>query len=128
MKEWMDEDEAAEWTGVPPADLKKAVRRGDIPVLRIGNTVRISRSALIALAGRPSAEVSETIPLPVDRTPHAADAVSGVTAPGGLEWRTPLATADALKQPWPQRGGGSYIEHYPRAWAGTIHLAGTDIA
>jgi excisionase family DNA binding protein len=127
MNEWMTEEEAAEWLGVPLKDLNEAVSRAELPVLRIGNLVRLSRTALVTQAsGRAAKDTAPTVLLPVARAVAQVQVKDGrVAAPAVLHWRTSLTPAAAFEHHWPQRGGGSYVEQYPRAWSGTITLAGT---
>ncbi len=50
----MTVEEAAKWLRVRRTTCYEAVRRGDIPCIRLGRQIRISKSALIAWAeGKP---------------------------------------------------------------------------
>ena len=129
MNEWMTEDEAADWIGVPVRDLKEAVNPGELPVLRVGSSVRLSRTALVAHVGGNARNAVPILRLPLEPPAAVATIKDGrIPAPATLQWRSALTTAKPFEHHWPRRGGGSYVEQYPRAWSGNIILAGNDMS
>jgi excisionase family DNA binding protein len=124
-KEWMTEDVAAEWLGVSTKDLRGAISRGELPMLRIGSQLRLSRSALIARSGGPAGILPGTDHTPADNR-AARNGHGGLPAPAGLEWRQALTAAKPFEHRWPALGGFS-LEKYPRAWSGTVALGGAQL-
>jgi excisionase family DNA binding protein len=45
----MDLEEAAEYFGIDPAKLRRAFRRGKLPGIQVGNTVKLKRDSLMAM-------------------------------------------------------------------------------
>jgi excisionase family DNA binding protein len=128
--EWMSEGEAADWLGVPVRDVREAISRGELPALRLGRQVRLSRTALIAVAGgngdtQNLAAESANPAGPLGGQEPGKENTS-VPAPAELRWRQALAPSEPFEQGWPRQGGGSAPERYPHAWTGAITLAGTE--
>lgn len=127
MTEWMSEGEAADWLGVSLRDVREAISRGELPVLRLGRQVRLSRTALIAAAGGNSdAQVLAADLTNPARSPGSQqinEENTGIPAPAQLRWLQALAPAEPFEQGWPREGGGSAPERYPDAWTGAITLA-----
>lgn len=115
----MTVEEAAEWIRVSPADLAAAVASGEIPALRVAGQVRISRSQLIGTARSSTLEVPESA--------TGGSVVDGVPAPAGFTWLQDLQSAAGFDHRWPQRGGGGFVEHYPKAWAGLVDVTGAQV-
>jgi excisionase family DNA binding protein len=130
VDEWMSEGEVADWLRVPVRDVQEAIRRGELPVLRLGRHVRLSRAAVIAAAGGNSdtqnlaAESGSRAGLPECRETNEEN--TGIPAPAQLEWRQALSPSESFVHGWPREGGGSTPERYPDAWAGAITLAGSE--
>jgi hypothetical protein len=121
--EWLGEEEAAEWLGVPMAAVRSGVDSGDIPVLYVGGYRRISRTALIGLASRPAGNGSR----PSAATPSEAESegvLESLPPPEGFEWINELRQAEGFIHGWPQHGGGYSKESYPEAWEAEIKLKG----
>jgi excisionase family DNA binding protein len=53
LPELLTADEVAAWLGVSPWSAYDMARRGVLPVVRLGRLVRIQRTGLERLAGRP---------------------------------------------------------------------------
>lgn len=129
MKEWYTEQEAAEWMGVTPEELKQAIDRGELPVLRIGGQVRLSRTNLIALAGGATVAPSNG----VNAGPGSpADVADGrLASPSGLVWLDRLSPTQPFEHRWPATakgpGTGFWPENYAEAWSGRIQLGGNDM-
>jgi excisionase family DNA binding protein len=129
-EEWMSEGEAADWLGVSVRDVREAISRGALPVLRLGRQVRLSRTALIAAAGGNG----DTQNLPADSANPAGppggrdvnEGNIGIPAPAELRWRQVLVSSEPFEQGWPRKGGGSAPERYPYAWTGVIALVGSE--
>lgn len=131
--EWMTEDLAAEWLGVSVKEVRDAVGRGELPSLRIGGQVRLSRKALLALGGAGPIGGEESLDGRVASVESQVafraaqpNQSAGLPAPTGMEWRTPLGPAAAFEHRWPAQGGSS-VEPYPKAWSGAITLKGKDM-
>lgn len=79
--EWMDVEEAARLLGVDRTTVYDAVSRGDIPALRLGRTIRISRRALEELGhGVPDQQRPADTQDPVGRTGGRRSATSNRAA------------------------------------------------
>ena len=111
-KEWMTQAEAAEWLAVSEAEVREGVARGDLPALRLGTQVRLSRSALIGHASGAAAAITpEPLALPDGR----------LRAPAAFEWKKELTETAEFEHAWPD----GTREIYPRAWSGAVSIAKT---
>ena len=130
VEEWISEGEAANWLGVPIRAVQEAIKRGELPALRFGRQVRLSRTALIAAAGGNSDTQNLAAwsgsPAGPSGGRETDEEDTGVPAPAQLEWRQALAPSEPFEQGWPREGGGSAPERYPHSWAGAITLAGSE--
>jgi len=126
----MTQDEAAEWLAVSRKELREAVSRGELPILRIGAQIRLSRVALIARgSGITTADTTAAGPVAQPELQEAGSPRNGradLPTPAGLDWRTELTTTEPFEHRWPAQGGSS-LEKYPRAWAGTVTLGGVQM-
>lgn len=117
--EWLTEEGAAEWLGVPLEAVRAAVQNGDLPALAVAGHRRISRSALLALAARGNGSSASPAP-----AAEPAVALEELPVPAGLTWISELRPAAGFEHGWPQHGGGYYKEPYPEAWEADIKLTG----
>ena len=128
MSEWMTELEAAEWLGVPIDAVRQAIATGALSALRLGEHVRISRTATIDAVSVSSSSGSFGVSLGVRPTPAGAELLAGLPAPIGLEWRARPTPAQPFEHPWPRNtkkyGPGPSIEKYPVAWNAVVSLLG----
>ena len=129
MREWMTEVEAAEWLGVSPEQVRHGIQSGTIPALRLGDEVRLSRTATIAAMGVASAPTIISSPEAV--TLHAPDEPKrdGLPAPAGFAWVERLKKAPAFEHKWPRtrtsdNPATSVTEAYPTAWSGVVDVLG----
>ncbi len=113
--------EVAEWLRVRPSEVIAAIHAGEIPGLRLGGNIRISRNRLLSLA-----EESSAAPEP----PSAPATASGdrIPPPAGVVWLEDLNPSDAFSHGWPQKGGGTYDEPYTRGWKGRIAINRSEVA
>src|ERR1700694_4779569 len=86
--DWMDEDAAAVWLGVPVDDVREAIARGELPALVVGRHVRMHRQALIDLAQRPLGSAAR---LTAGVSGPAGD--GHLPLPGGAAWLDELEPA-----------------------------------
>jgi len=127
MEEWLTEQEAAEWIKVPVEDLHQAVSRGDLPVLKIGMQVRLSRTSLITHAGAAAIAPNPSAGTAARRTVDSDEGVDGrVVAPASLTWLDALTVGEPFEHHWPAKGG-SYAEQYPHSWAGRVRVESTEM-
>ncbi len=129
--EWLTEAQAAEWLGVTLKDVQEALRAGDLPGLRIGGQVRLSRSGLLAGAGvgsYPPGGGQPPVTPPVALTRANVERGACLPTPAGFEWLERLETGQSFAHRWPADAGSTNIEEYPKAWAGRIRLRGVEMA
>ena len=116
--EWMDEEETATWLRLPIEVVRAAIRNGDLPALRLGPHIRVSRVAAreLALSAGQDAR-SGARPAPVQ-----AGSPGSVPLTHASVWLEPLVPSTPFGHSWPRKGGGSVEEHYHTAWEGAIRL------
>jgi hypothetical protein len=123
--EWLSPSQAADWVGIPEADLVTSVLSGEVPALVVGPNIRISRSALLAHAASPVARV--TAPA-AHRGPDGAGtepAIAGLPRPMGLTWvADPTPIEGGFDYRWPQEAGGTQRTIFDPAWRGEIDING----
>jgi excisionase family DNA binding protein len=123
VTEWLDEAAVATWLGVPVSAVLTAVQAGEIPTLRVGGYVRISRDALLrraALEGcpmgpAPVATASGATPAPVPD--------GELPVPAGMAWLTDLSPTADFPYKWPD----GTLPLHSNALEGVISLYGEEM-
>src|SRR5579864_5394148 len=128
MEEWLTEQQAADWLSLTVDEVRVAIESGELPALRVGSRVRLSRTKLIELGGGVRALSANGGP--DNHLPGPAQD-GRLPAPRGLEWLDRLEPGEAFDYRWPARakgpGTGSYRERYTESWTGRIRLAGEEM-
>jgi excisionase family DNA binding protein len=126
--DWMSIEEAATWLGIPVDAVQEAIRSHSLPALAIGPYVRISRHALLALAGVANPPLAEAATMRSEGVPAMTTATHGVPKPQALDWIEPLAPMlNGFDYPWPKTGGGSTLEVFDQGWEGEVSLHGQEL-
>jgi excisionase family DNA binding protein len=131
-EEWLDIEQAATWLKVPVSAVSQAVSTGQIPAMKIGDYVRISRSALVAAASQAapaSAQAAIVATAPDALLSGAED--RKVPAPIGLIWERGPEEGQEFIYQWPRpndepRDDGA--EKYDPVWNATISVHGHEVS
>lgn len=128
--------QVAEGLDVPVSAVMAAIEAGQLPALRLGSHVRISRQALEKAATEPLPAVvadvipgaeEEMVPMADIDGSGASDTRPGIPRPERFEWIGEIQPADSFTYSWPQASGaepGASDEFYQRAWRAAINLNG----
>jgi|SRR5579863_2809622 len=124
-KDWLNEEETAEWLSVPLKTIQEALRTGSLPALHLGSQIRINRQVLLELASShtdlPSAMETEVI--------DASNGIQrGIPIPRGLRWFQEPVAAHPFEHNWPRRAEETEkkVEYYASSWQGKISLQGKE--
>lgn len=128
QEEWLDVEQAAVWLKLPVLVVSQAVATGQIPAIRLGDHIRISRSALLAAAGQ-STSLSAPTEAFAETSLQAQPALQhhGVPTPKGLIWEAEPEAGEGFTYHWPRPAddpeddGG---EEYTSVWNAAIALHG----
>lgn len=119
--EWMTVPEAADWLRVRASELMAAIQLGQIPGVRIGGNIRISRSRLLGFG-------DDAVTPPVQAAPGVEVKDERIAAPAGVTWLEDLKPNAPFTHGWPQKGGGTFDETYTRGWRGRLSINGSEVA
>src|SRR5712692_1469032 len=99
-KDWLNEEETAEWLSVPLKTVQEAIRTGKLPALRLASEIRINRQVLLELASGRIAPPSEGETEVID----ASESIqSAIVVPQGLKWIQEPVAALPFEYNWPKR-------------------------
>lgn len=115
VSEWLTIEETAGWLGVPVYAVTAAIAAGQIPVLRLAEHVRISKTSLLG-----SVSIYHTVAPPA---PSSGPATESLPQPKGLVWLSDLVAAESFSQRWPTKAGdAANISHFLEAWKAQLTL------
>ena len=136
FEDFLTPQQVAEGLDVPVSAVMAAIETGQLPALRLGSHVRISRQALQkaatetvpAIVADVALDAEEEIVPTVDLDGSgASDMWPGIPRPERFEWIGEIQPADSFTYSWPRASGtepGASDEFYERAWRASINLNG----
>lgn len=125
IKPWLTEDEAAAWLDVPVEAVRSAIRRGELPSLKVGGHVRINSAGLLTAAVDRTQAVAHQI---TESLAAMEESAGGIPVPAGMRWTKEIEGAEAFDFHWPAKRGESYSERYDPSWEASFTLLGEHIS